>query len=112
MLSGEGGGGEIHGPEDHSGCVRVDTLGGEDTAHLRLVVSQIAGRFGDEQPRESHAPTGASHIVQASAGAKVMATADASANRCAPAMAAVGKNVTADTDNQLLQAHRGFRKVI
>jgi hypothetical protein len=27
-LGGEGGGGEVHGPEHHSGCLRVDALGG------------------------------------------------------------------------------------
>jgi hypothetical protein len=41
-----------------------------------------------------------------------MAATGASAKRCAAAMAAVGKNVTADTDNQLLRAHRDLRMVI
>jgi|HubBroStandDraft_2_1064218.scaffolds.fasta_scaffold1022088_1 hypothetical protein len=46
-LGGEGGGGEIHGPENHSGCVRVDALGSQNAAYFGPVVSQIAGRFGD-----------------------------------------------------------------
>lgn len=82
------------------------------TAHFGLVVSQIAGRFRDEQARESHAPTGASHIVQAGAGVEVMAAAGASSNRRDLTMAAVGKNVTADTDTQVLRTHRNLRRVI
>ena len=30
-LGGKGGGGEIHCPEKHSGCAKVNTSGGEDT---------------------------------------------------------------------------------
>ena len=111
-LRREDGGGEIHGPEHHSGCVRADALGGEHAAHLSLVVSQITRRFGDEQARKSHAATGAGHVVEAGAGVKVMAAAGASANRRALAMVAVGKRVPAETDDQVLRTHRVLRRVI
>jgi hypothetical protein len=72
-LCREGGGGEIHGPDNHSGCVRVNALGGKDAVNLGLVVSQVAKRFGDEQAKKLHAATGASHVMEAGAGVKVMA---------------------------------------
>jgi len=106
------GGGELQGPQHGCGGVGIDALGGEHTAHFALVVSQIAGRFGDEQARESNAATGASHIVQASAGVEMMATAGASANGGTLAVAAIGESVAAGTDNQRLQGHRDLRRVI
>jgi hypothetical protein len=81
------------------------------TAHFGLVVSQIAGRFRDEQARESHAPTGASHIVQAGAGVEVMAAAGASVDGGSVTMAAVGKGVAAETDDQG-RVHGDLRRVI
>ena len=44
---GEGGGGEIQGPENHSGCVKVDTPGGEDAIDLGPVECEVAGRLWD-----------------------------------------------------------------
>ena len=42
-LGGEGGGGEIHGPENHSGCVKVYTPGGQDAADFGPVAWQGRG---------------------------------------------------------------------
>ena len=46
-LGGEGGGGEIHGPQNHSSCVRVDTPVGEDAADCGPVAGKVAARVWD-----------------------------------------------------------------
>ena len=111
-LGGEGGGGEIHSPEHQPGGGEVDTAAGHDAEDFRPVQGEVARGHGHTKPRDAGEAASTGHVVEAGAGIKVMAAAGASSNRCAPAMAAVGKNVTADMDNQLLQAHRGLRKVI
>ena len=90
-LGGEGGGGEIHGPENHSGCVKVDTPGGEDAIDLGPVECEVAGRLWDAEAEDKGAASSPGHVVEAGAGVKVMAAAGASADGSAVAVAAVGQ---------------------
>ncbi len=98
-LGGEGGGGEIHGPEDHSGCAKVNTSGGEDTIDFGLVAGKVAARRWDEPAENKGVALRSSHIVQASAGAKVMAAAGASANGGTLTMPAVSQDVATSTND-------------
>ena len=61
--------------------------------------SEVAEGSGHAKARDAGEAAGAGHVVEAGAGVEVMATAGASANRRAVAMAAVGKNVTAGANN-------------
>jgi hypothetical protein len=98
-LGWEGGGGEIQGPENHSGCVKVDTPGGEDAIDLGPVEREVAGRLWDAPAEEKGAALCPGHVMEASNGIQVMAATGAAANGSALAVAAVGKSVTADTDD-------------
>ncbi len=98
-LGGEGGG-EIHRPEHQSRRGEVDTASAHDAEDLSTVQGEVARVHGHAKPRDAGEAAGAGHIVQASARVEVVATAGASSNRCAAAMAAVGQNVTAGADNQ------------
>ena len=79
-LCGEGGGGEIHGPGNHSGCVKVYTPGGQDAADLGPVAYKVVARVWDTPAEDKGAALRPSHVVEAGAGVKVMAAAGASAN--------------------------------
>ena len=109
---GERGGGELHGPEHHSGRSEVGTAGVHDAEDFSTVQGEVARVHRHAKPRNAGEAAGAGHVVEASAGVEVMAAAGASANRCAAAMTAVGENVAADTDDQRLRTHRDLRKVI
>jgi hypothetical protein len=100
-LGGEGGGGEIHGPENHSGCVKVYTPGREDAIDLGPVECEVAGRLWDSEAEDNGAASRPSHVVEADAGVEVMAAADASAQGGTETAAAVGQDVAADTDHQV-----------
>ena len=67
-LGREDGGGEIHGPEDHSGCVRVDALGGEDAVNFGPVGSEVAVRLRNEEAEGAEVTARASHVVEAGDG--------------------------------------------
>ena len=99
-LGGEGGGGEIHGPEHHSGGGEVDAAGVHDAEDFSTVQGEVAPGHGHAKPRDAGEAAGASHVVEAGAGVKMMAAAGASADGGAVAVAAVGKSVAADTDDQ------------
>ena len=111
-LGGEGGGGEIHGPEHQPGSVEVAASGGNNAKDFRTVQGEVARGHGHAKPRDAGEAASTGHVVEAGAGVEVVATAGASANGGTAAVVAVGKNVTADTDNQLLRAHRDLRRVI
>jgi hypothetical protein len=95
----EGGGGEIHGPEKHTGCVKVQTPGGDDTIDLGPVEGEVAGRLGDAAAEEEGAALRPSHVVKAGEGVKVMAAARASTQGGALTVAAIGKNVAAGAND-------------
>ena len=99
-LGGEGGGGEIHGPEHQSGRVEVDTAGGHDAEDLGAVQGEVARGHGYAKPGDAGEAAGAGHVVEAGAGVEVMAAAGASANGGALTAVAVGKSVAADTDDR------------
>jgi len=108
-LGGEGFGGEIHGPEHHPRSVEVDTAGVHDAEDFRPVQGEVAPVHGHTKPRERGDPAGTGHVVEAGASVEVMAAAGASADGCSVTVAAVGKSVTADTDDQGTRMHRDLR---
>src|SRR5271167_3331794 len=110
-LGGKGGGGEIHGPENHSGCVKVYTPGGEDAADFGPVACKVAARVWDAPAEDKGTASGAGHVVEAGAGVEVMAAAGASSNGGSPAAQAAGKDVVAGT-NEEARTHRDLRWVI
>src|ERR1035438_3451573 len=95
---GEGGGGEIQGPENHSGCVKVDPPGGEDAIHLGPVECEVAGRLWDAAAEEQRAALRPGHVMETSNGIQVMAATGAAANGSALAVAAVGQDVATGTN--------------
>ena len=101
-LGGEGFGGEIHGPEHHPGGCEVDTAGVHDAEDFSTVRGEVARGHGHAKPRDAGEAASTGHVVEAGAGFKMMAAAGASANGGAPAVAAVGKSMAADTDTQVL----------
>ncbi|HEY4960788.1 MAG TPA: hypothetical protein VII29_08025 [Terriglobales bacterium] len=90
-LCGEGGGGEIYGPVNHSGCVKVYTPGAQDAADFGPVAGKIAARVWDAPAEDKGTASCPSHVVEAGAGVKVMAAAGASANGGSTAAQAAGK---------------------
>ena len=99
-LGGEGGGGEIHGPEHQPGGGEVDSAGGHDAKDFRTVQGEVARGQGHAKPREGGEAAGTGHVVEAGAGVKMMAAAGASADGGTVTVAAVRKSVAADTDDQ------------
>ena len=99
LPGGKGGGGEIHCPENHSGCIKVNTPGSEDTTDLGPVACEVAARLWYEPAEDQGAALRSSDIVEAGAGVEVMAAAGASANGGALAAAAVGQDVATSTDD-------------
>jgi|SRR5664279_1873106 hypothetical protein len=107
---GEGGGGEIQGPENHSGCVKVDTPGGEDAIDLGPVECEVAGRLWDAPAEDKGAALRPGHVMEASNGVQVMAATGAAANRSALAVTAVGQNVAAGSNDEA-RIHKALRRV-
>ena len=107
----EGRGGEIHGPEKHSGCVKVDTPGGEDAADLGPVAGKVEARARDAAAEDKGAALRPSHVVEADAGVEVMATAGAPAHGGTLTAAAVGEDVATGANVQRLRTHRELRRV-
>ncbi len=110
-LGGKGGGGEIHGPENHSGGVKVYTPGGEDAVDLGPVAGKVAARLWDTPAEDKCAASGAGHVVEARLRVEVMAAAGASADGGSPASQAAGKDVVAGTNDEA-RTHRDLRWVI
>ena len=110
-LGGEGGGGEIHGPENHSGCIKVHTPGGQDAADFGAVACKVAARVWDAPAEDKGAKASAGHVVETGAGVEVMAAAGASSNGGSPAAQAAGKDVVAGTNDEA-RTHRDLRRVI
>jgi hypothetical protein len=110
-LGGEGGGGEIHGPENHSGCVKVYTPCGQDAADLVPVACKVAARVRDAPAEDNGAASGTGHVVEAGAGVEVMAAAGASSNGGSPAAQAAGEDVVAGRNDEA-RIHRDLRRVI
>ncbi|HZM08859.1 MAG TPA: hypothetical protein VFC15_01470 [Candidatus Limnocylindrales bacterium] len=110
-LGGEGGGGEIHGPEQHSGGGEVDAAGVHDAEDFRTAQGEVAAGRGYAKPREGGEAASAGDVVEASAGVEMMAAADTSSDGGALAVAAVGKSVAAKTDDQV-RVHKDLRRAI
>ena len=110
-LGGEGGGGEIHGPKQHSGGGEVDAAGVHDAEDFGAVQGELEPGRGHAKQREGGEAAGAGHVVEAGAGVKVMAAAIAAANGGAMTAVAVGKSVAAETDDQV-RVDKDLRKVI
>ncbi len=110
-LGGEGGGAEIHCPEHQAGGGEINTAAVDDAEDFGAVQGEISLGHGHAKPRDAGEAAGPGHVVESSAGVEVMAAAGASADGGSLAVAAVGKRVTAETDNQV-RVHRDLRKVI
>ena len=98
-LGAEDGGGQIHGPEDQQGGVRVDALGGENAVDLGLVPGKVARGFGDAKAEDESAATGAGAVAEARLSVEVMATASAAADGGLKATASGGEDVATDGDD-------------
>ena len=109
-LDREGGGGEIHGPENHSGCVKVHTPGGKDAADFGAVAGKVVARVWDAPAEDHGAASRAAHVVEAGAGVKVMTAAGASSYGGTSTVAAVGENVATGSDDEA-RVHRDLRRV-
>jgi hypothetical protein len=70
-LGREDSGGEIRGPENHSGCVKVDTPGGEDAIDVGPIEREVAGRLWNAPTEDKSAASRLSHVVEASNGVLV-----------------------------------------
>ena len=79
-LGGKGGGGEIHGPEQHSGGGEVDTAGVDDAVDFGTICGEVAPVHGHAKPGKGGDAARAGHVVETGAGVKMMATAGASAD--------------------------------
>lgn len=99
VFGAESSGGELNCPEHHSGGREVKAAGSDNAEDFCAIESEVAEGFGNAKARDTGEAAGAGHIVEPGAAVKVMATAGASANRRALAMAAVGKNATAGANN-------------
>ena len=99
-LDGEGGGGEIHGPEHHPSGGEVDPAGVDDAENLGTVQGEVAPVHGHAKPRDAGTAAGTGHVVEADAGVEVMAAAGASADGGTATTVAVGKDVAAETDDE------------
>ena len=99
-LGGESGGGEVHGPEHHPGGGEVYAAGVHDAQDFSAVHGEVAPGQGHAKPRDAGEAAGAGHVVVAGTGVKVMAAAGAPSDGGTVAVAAVGKSVAAETDDQ------------
>jgi hypothetical protein len=102
-LGGEGGGGEIHDPKQHSGGGEVDSAGVHDVEDFSAVQGEVEPGRGYAKPRDAG--------EAASAGVEMMAAAGASADGGGVAVAAVGKSVAAETDDQV-RVHCDLSRVV
>ncbi|HEY4932729.1 MAG TPA: hypothetical protein VII23_14265 [Terriglobales bacterium] len=109
---GEGGGGEIQGPEHQPGGVEVTIAGGHDAEDFRAVQGEVARGHGHAKPRDAGEAASTGHVVAAGSSVKVVAAAGASSNGGTLTVAAVGKSMAAGTDDQVLRTHRDLRRVI
>ena len=109
-LDGEGFGGEIHGPEHHSGSVEVETAGVHNAEDFSTVQGEVARGHGHAESRDAGEAAGPGHVVEAGASVEVMAAAGASAHGGAKTVVAVGKRMAADTDDQV-RVHSCLRRV-
>src|SRR5664279_827021 len=99
-LGGEGGGGEIHGPEHQAGGGEIDTAGVHDAEDFGTVRGEFAQVHRHAEPREGGKAAGTGHVVEAGAGPTVMAAAGASVDGGAATVATVGESVAAERDDQ------------
>ncbi len=109
-VGGEGGGGEIHGPEHQSGGGEVDAAGVDDAHDFDAVEGEVAAVHGDTKSRDGGEAAGAGHVVETGAGVEMMAAAGASSDGGAVTVATVGKRVAAETDYEM-RIHRDLRRV-
>jgi hypothetical protein len=77
---------------------------------LGTVRSEVAPVLGYAKARNAGEAAGASHVVEAGAGVEMVTAAGASADGGAVTVAAVGKSVAAETDDQG-RIHRDLRRV-
>src|ERR1017187_9964542 len=90
-LGGEGGGGEIHGPEHQPGSVEVAASGGNNAKDFRTVQGEVARGHGHAKSRDAGEAAGTGHVVEAGASVEVMAAAGTTADGGSLTVAAVGK---------------------
>ena len=100
-LGGEGGCGEIHGPEHQPGGGEVDAAGVHHAEDFSTVQGEVARGHGHTEPRDAGESAGTGHAMETSAGVKVMSAAGASSDGGTLAVAAVWESVLAKTDDQV-----------
>jgi len=108
-LGGEGFGGEIHGPKQHSGGGEVESAGVHDAEDFGTVQGEVARGHGNAKARDAGEASGTGHVVEAGASVEVMAAAGASSDGGSLAVAAIGKCVAADTNDRGTRVHRDLR---
>ena len=100
-LGGESSRGEIHCPEHQPGGGEIDSTGVHDAEDFSTVQGEVARAHGHAEPRNAGDAAGTGHVAKAGAGIEVMAAAGASSDGGALTVAAVGKGVAAETDDQV-----------
>ena len=100
-LGREGGGGEIHSPEQEADGGEVGAGGGHDAEDFSAVHGEFAPVHGHAKPRDAGKATRTGAVAKASAGVEMVAAAGASVDGGAATVAAVGKGVTAETNDQV-----------
>ena len=78
-------------PQNRSGGVRIDELGGEDAGDFGVVEGKVTGRFGDAETRHNQAAAGPRHVVEAGVSLQVVTTAGTTANGRTLTVTAIGK---------------------
>ena len=105
-LGGEGGGGDIHGPEQQADGGEVVAASVNDAHDLDAVESDVVPVHRDAKPGEGGEAAGTSRVVEARLGVEVMATAGAAADGGLKAAASVGEDVAAKRNDWGTRVHR------
>jgi hypothetical protein len=100
-LDRKSGGGEVYGPEHHSGGGEIDAAAVDDAEHFSPVQGEVARGHRDAKPRDARQAAGTGHVAEAGPGVKMMAATSTSPDGGALAVAAVGESMSAETDDQV-----------
>src|ERR1019366_7641010 len=95
--------------EHQPGGGEVESAGGHDAKDFRTVQGEVARGHGHAKSGDAGEAAGTGHVVEAGASVEVVAAAGTTADGGALTVAAVGKCVAADGDDQGTRVHRDLR---
>jgi len=110
-LSREGGGGQIHRPEQHAGGAEIDIAGVHDAHDFDAVEVDVAEVHGQVEPGEAGEAAGAGGVVETGADVEVVAAAGAPTGGGGEAVASVGEGVAAERDDHRVRVHGDLRGI-